>query len=124
MRATPAPPLTDRDITLCLFYVQVNSAKWMPCIFMYYCIKSKVYLFQINYLFIMASYESCCYELYIVDKYLFIAKIHFSFQQLLVLAYSTVWAFSRSRCCFLHFPSPETQSWAEQLLLGTIRLDF
>lgn len=58
-----------------IFYVQVNSAKWMPCIFMYYCIKVKIYLFLINYLFIIASYESCFYELYIVDEYLFIAKI-------------------------------------------------
>ena len=36
--------------------------------------KGKLYLFLINYLFIIAPYVSCFYELYIVDKYLFIAS--------------------------------------------------
>lgn len=57
--------------------------------------ESKIYLFLINYLFIIASYESCFYELIFVDKCIFIAQIQISCWQLLLLAYST---------CSTYFP--------------------
>lgn len=50
-----------------LLCVQVNSAKWMPCIFVYYCVKVNYIYFQINYLFITASYESYLYGLFHVE---------------------------------------------------------
>lgn len=64
---------TNRDIVLFLCSGELSQMDAMHLHVLLY--ESKRYLFLINYLFIIASYESCFYELIIVDKYIFIDQI-------------------------------------------------
>ena len=74
--------------------------------------KSKIYLFLINYLFIIAWYESCFYLLYIVDKYLFIAKIQISCWQLLPVHICFIFYFKGADCHIYPTPyKPGLDSW-------------
>lgn len=66
--------------------------------------KSKIYLFLINYLFIIASYESCFIPLCIVDVYLFIAKRFHIISAPSIHNVHTSW---RCRISFQSSPTPQ-----------------